>query len=196
MDSRYMKFRQATAGAFFLAFFIAACDMKPESTVEPTEESATTPEKMVTEDKSTALEGVEQPKTLAERRALREQLAQMQAKKLPDPDNIQTDETNYTTGEVPTELLDRIIADLVTRAAANRADIEVLHAESLTWNDGSLGCGKPGQVYTQALVPGYRVILGHAGQQFDYRANEKGFFTLCEQPTLTAPGSGSNPPTQ
>lgn len=196
MDHKYMISRQATAGVFFLALFIAACDMPEEQTVGPTEEPATESEKTVTENKTAALEGVEQPKTLAERRALREQLAQMQAKQLPDSDNTQTDTANYTTGEVPTEFLDRIIADLVTKIAADRADIEVLHAESLTWNDGSLGCGKPGQVYTQALVPGYRVILSHAGQQFDYRASEKGFFTLCEQPTLTAPGSGSNPPTQ
>ena len=196
MDSKYMTIRQATAGVFFLAFFIAACEVKPEKTVEPTEENAASPEKMVAEDQTTKFEGVEQPKTLAERRALREELAQYQAKKLPDPGSTQAGQTHSTTGEVPKELLDKIIADLMTKVAADRPDIEVIHAESLTWNDGSLGCGIPGQVYTQALVPGYRVILSHAGQQFDYRASEKGFFTLCEQPTLTAPGSGSNPPTQ
>ena len=99
-------------------------------------------------------------------------------------------------GEVPTELLNKIIEELVKIQQADRHDIQVLHAGSVVWNDGSLGCGKPGEFFTQAQVPGYRVILGLAGQQFDYRATEHGLFILCEQPTLAAPGAGANPPIQ
>lgn len=101
-----------------------------------------------------------------------------------------------TTDEVPNELLEKLIDDLMSNNAAARIDIEVLRAESLIWSDGSLGCGKAGEMYTQALVPGYRVILSHAGRQFDYRATEKGFFRLCERPTLAAPGEEDKPAAQ
>ena len=43
--------------------------------------------------------------------------------------------------------------------AWKRADLKVLSAEAVTWSDGSLGCPEPGMMYTQALVPGYRVQI-------------------------------------
>jgi hypothetical protein len=35
----------------------------------------------------------------------------------------------------------------------------VVQAEAVTWPDGALGCPEPGIVYTQALVPGYWVVV-------------------------------------
>ena len=33
--------------------------------------------------------------------------------------------------------------------------------------------------YTQALVPGYRVIFEAAGNQYDYHVGQRGQFILC-----------------
>lgn len=90
------------------------------------------------------------------------------------------------TGEVPAGLLAEIIADAVTRSGVDEAAIVVVRGESVTWSDGSLGCPQPGMNYTQALVPGYWVVLDAAGTEYDYRASARGFFTLCE-------GGGSTP---
>jgi hypothetical protein len=59
--------------------------------------------------------------------------------------------------------------------------MSVVRSEELVFSDGSLGCGRPGQVSTQALVPGYRVVLSLDGKQYDYRVTRQGAFTLCEQ---------------
>ncbi len=67
----------------------------------------------------------------------------------------------------------------------------MLHAETVTWNDGSLGCPEPGQIYTQALVPGYHFVLGHRGQRYDYHASGKGHFVLCQRPVLDRPTGGT-----
>jgi len=139
---------------------------------------------------------MQKPTTIAERREMREQLANLRATQSGRSQGVPTVEVNPIRGEVPDEMLEKIIADLAMKIQADRAGIDVRHAESLTWNDGSLGCGKPGQVYTQALVPGYRVILIHAGQQFDYHAADKGYFMLCERPLLAAPGAGNDPPAE
>jgi hypothetical protein len=48
-------------------------------------------------------------------------------------------------------------------------DIEVVSVEEVTWNSGALGCPEPGQVYTQALVDGLRVIVSVNGTDYDYR---------------------------
>jgi hypothetical protein len=105
------------------------------------------------------------------------------------------EETPLVTGEVPEEVLNPIMADVTERAGAEPAEIEVARSQSVTWNDGSLGCPKPGMFYTQALVDGYWVVLSYQGQEFDYRVNDRGAFFLCEKPTLPGIGlpGGGNP---
>ena len=191
-----MILRQALVGVCFSAFFVAGCHAPQEDAAGSTEDKAGPPEKETALHETAPVEAMRIPETVVERRELRRQIADRGAKKFQPLDKVSADEADPIGGEVPDEILEKIIKEFMTKAVADRADIEVLHAESLTWNDGSLGCGKPGQAYTQALVPGYRVILGHAGQQFDYRATERGLFILCEQPTLAAPGAGINPPVQ
>jgi len=84
------------------------------------------------------------------------------------------------TGEVPAEVMAALLADAAERAGVDPETIDVLQAEAVTWNDGSLGCPEPGMSYTMALVDGYHVILLAGGDELDYRAAEQGGFRLCE----------------
>lgn len=86
------------------------------------------------------------------------------------------------TGEVPAEILERIVEDAAERADADIGDVEIMTAEAVTWSDGSLDCPEPGMMYTQALVDGYHVILDAAGTELDYRVTTDGTFRLCESP--------------
>ena len=99
-----------------------------------------------------------------------------------------------TVGKVPDTLLDAIVNDLVRRTGSAKSDIRVLRAEATTWPDGSMGCPKPGEVYTQATVDGYWVVLGYAGREYDYRAAAKGYFFLCEHARLRLPGEPGTGP--
>ena len=87
--------------------------------------------------------------------------------------------TTPATGEVPADLLEKVLADLVEQEKLKREDIEVERAESVIWSDGALGCPKPGEMYTHAQVPGYWIVLKSGEKQYDYRASEKGFFRRC-----------------
>jgi len=91
-----------------------------------------------------------------------------------------TVEITPVTGEVPTKLLGSILEDLSGRTGAAMEKISVIQAQSVVWNDGSLGCPQPGVMYTQALVPGFQVVLEAGSQRYDYHASETGYFTLCE----------------
>lgn len=93
------------------------------------------------------------------------------------------------TGEVPADLLAAILADAADRSGLDAAEIEELRAESTTWPDGSLGCPEPGQVYTQALIDGYHIVLDAAGDELDYRATTSGSFQLCEATGPPSEGS-------
>jgi len=90
-------------------------------------------------------------------------------------------------GEVPPDLLAKIIADLEGRLGPGGPAIMVTQAEAVVWNDGSLGCPQPGVLYTQALVNGYQVVLQAGSGSYDYRAAEQGFFFLCELPIHRVP---------
>jgi hypothetical protein len=83
-------------------------------------------------------------------------------------------------GEVPDEVLEPILADAAERTGVPAGEIEVVQAEQVTWPDGSLGCPEPGQMYTQALVDGYQVVLDAGGEELDYRVGSGGSFRLCE----------------
>ena len=74
-----------------------------------------------------------------------------------------------------------IIQDLSRRLGEQVTDPTIVSAEPMTWNDGSLGCPEPGQVYTQALVDGFRVVLEIDGAEFDYRVGSGTDVRLCEQ---------------
>lgn len=100
------------------------------------------------------------------------------------PESVPETATPTILGEVPDAMLLAIKADLAEKLDTNPDTIDVVTARAVTWNDGSLGCARPDDVYTQALVPGYQVILEHEGTKYDYRAAETGYFFLCELPTL------------
>ena len=87
------------------------------------------------------------------------------------------------TGEVPEPVLEAIRQQLAVDApGADLATATVVRAEAVEWSDGSLGCPEPGMMYTQAITPGYHVVISVDGVEYDYRATEAGQVRLCENP--------------
>jgi hypothetical protein len=83
-------------------------------------------------------------------------------------------------GEVPTALLDKIRAELAGEQGVSVADVKVISAKSVNWPNGALGCPKPGRMYTQAIVPGYRIELEAGGKRFAYHAAARGGYKRCD----------------
>lgn len=98
------------------------------------------------------------------------------------PERVPADSPETVVGEVPESMLTVIGEDLAGKLNIAVDAIGIVRAEALTWNDGSLGCPRPGEMYTQALVPGYWIVLQHGDTQYDYRATERGYFFPCELP--------------
>ncbi len=72
-----------------------------------------------------------------------------------------------------------ILDDLRRRGVATQG-ATVVSAEEVVWNDGSLGCPQPGHSYTQAQMPGQRVVVTVAGTRYDYRFGRGDAPVLCE----------------
>lgn len=101
-----------------------------------------------------------------------------------DPDD--PDETGTPEEDVIDEALVDDVAIAVDAAAAewevSTDDIEVVQAESVTWSDGALGCPQPDEMYTQALVEGYRIELSVAGETVYYHGADGDEPFRCDDP--------------
>lgn len=98
-----------------------------------------------------------------------------------------TGEPAHVKGEVPQAILEAILKEVTRLAGVGREQVVIERAESVVWNDGSLGCPEPGMAYTQALVNGYWVVVEAAGKKYDFRVGSGGSFRLCP------PGRGHPP---
>ena len=104
----------------------------------------------------------------------------------PIPSTHAPDVTAPPLNVVPEGLVRADLVSLMEQAATDTGvpidEIQVITAEAVTWSDGSLGCPEEGQMYTQALVPGYRVVLDVAGEELAYHASDAGDFKPCANP--------------
>ncbi|MFH5823783.1 hypothetical protein [Georgenia sp. AZ-5] len=82
---------------------------------------------------------------------------------------------------VPETVAEAAVADLTARLGSGDAPVRVVLAQRETFPDGSLGCPRPGHLYTQALVDGYRVVLARGDREWLYTAGPDGVPHLCER---------------
>lgn len=72
------------------------------------------------------------------------------------------------------------MADLAGHLGIAVEDVTVVSYEDVTWPDGALGCPQPGMSYTQALVPGTRLVLAADGVEYSYHAGRESELVRCE----------------
>jgi hypothetical protein len=69
--------------------------------------------------------------------------------------------------------------DLAQQLTIDSKQIELVEVASITWPDGSLGCGKPGVEYLQVLIPGFKISLKADGQIYTYHTDTLNQIILC-----------------
>lgn len=116
----------------------------------------------------------------------RELLAREQAVPTPQPARV-TQAPSDGASAVPAQLLSIYQEDLARRALVSAQEIIVVRTSEHHWSDGSLGCPQPGRMYTQAIVPGYLVVLRAAGKDYAYHADRRGGFIVCDQAQRVPP---------
>jgi hypothetical protein len=111
------------------------------------------------------------------------------------PAPTSTPQAPRVESQVPEAILGPILKEAAKLATVPREQLVVVRAESVVWNDGSLGCPEPGMEYAQALVNGYWVVIKAAGKVYDFRAGRDGSFRLCPEgrghPPLPSDARGS-----
>jgi hypothetical protein len=85
-------------------------------------------------------------------------------------------------------LLPALRQDAARRTGLAAERLRVAQVQDVTWSDGSLGCPRPGQSYTMALVPGWRIVLEGPGAAVQhYHASQRGSWVWCPAERSGAP---------
>ncbi len=61
--------------------------------------------------------------------------------------------------------------ELAARLSIAASRLKAVSVEPVTWPDASLGCPQEGYAYAQAETRGYRVVMEHHGQRYEYHTN-------------------------
>jgi len=107
----------------------------------------------------------------------------------PEPTPDEAAPVNQSAPDTATaeSMRDHALRDLSRRLNLPASDIQVLALEAVTWSDGALGCPQPGFAYTQALVPGFRVVLAVDDVEYHYHGGDRGRPFLCPEDRRGAP---------
>jgi hypothetical protein len=65
-----------------------------------------------------------------------------------------------------------------------------VRTEAVTWRDGALGCPASDRLYSQATVPGWRIVVGDDKRRAAYHATSAGKWLLCPPDRVQAPLPG------
>lgn len=87
---------------------------------------------------------------------------------------------NSLAGNLPSAVANAVLQDAATRLGLPIVELRIVQAEEQTWANGCLGLPRPGEICTEALVPGYRVTV-EGGQQLVYRTDTSGSRLRLEQ---------------
>jgi len=82
---------------------------------------------------------------------------------------------------LPTEVKTAVINDAVKRTSKTVAALKILEAQLQEWSDGCLGLGKADEICTQAITPGYQVIVTDGLSNWTYRTDDLGNTVRLEQ---------------
>ena len=82
---------------------------------------------------------------------------------------------------LPPEVQSAVFEDTVNRTSKTVDALRVVEAEPHNWTDGCLGLSKPEEICTQAIVPGWRVIVTDGMRKWAYRTDEEGSLVKLEE---------------
>jgi hypothetical protein len=100
-------------------------------------------------------------------------------------------DTNASKGsKTQDQQISNAVADLAARLNIGADVITIKEARAVQWGSGAMGCPKPGMNYTQALVPGMRLLLEADGTIYYYHGSRQASLFYCPAERAQAPAYG------
>ena len=77
--------------------------------------------------------------------------------------------------------MDEAVRTAAAYAAVAPADVQVQQVEPREWPDSSLGCPRPGFMYSQVVTPGYLIVLQAGSRVLEYHSDARARVVLCQE---------------
>lgn len=75
---------------------------------------------------------------------------------------------------LPPVVSQAVLADLASTQGIDIKELKIIDYRQKTWSNGCLDLAQPNEMCTQALVPGWRVVVAHHQQNWIYHTNSNG----------------------
>lgn len=77
--------------------------------------------------------------------------------------------------------VDAALKDAASHLGADAASLRVDQVEARQWNDSSLGCPQPGDLYSQIVTPGFLIVISSDTRQLEYHSDARARVVLCKE---------------
>lgn len=116
---------------------------------------------------------------------------QISSQSTSDSINVKTESVVKQSNNLRTNRLPAQVATAVRQDAAKRTGIapgkfKITEYSRETWPNGCLGIAEPDQICTQALVPGWRVVISDGSRTWVYRTNSNGRTVSLENESVSS----------
>lgn len=105
--------------------------------------------------------------------------------------------TIVSSGDQPSEAIARATQALAKILDVGADNVELLSLERQDFPDAALGCQQPGEVVSDVITPGYKVILGVGDTQYELHTNLSGTVIRClptGEPVVNIPDFSTDEP--
>ncbi len=82
---------------------------------------------------------------------------------------------------LPEAITNAIFKNVMQQGRMEASQMRVVEVERQTWSDGCLGLASADQICTQAMVPGWRVVVASGEQRWVYRTDESGSLVKLDE---------------
>ena len=79
------------------------------------------------------------------------------------------------------EVQSSVLNDAVKRTSKTISALRILSAQPKEWTDGCLGLGNPDELCTQAITPGWQIVVTDGLRDWTYRTDDTGEAVRLEQ---------------
>ncbi len=86
------------------------------------------------------------------------------------------------TTSPPLSVKTAVFNDAVKRISRTVSAMRILEVQQQQWSDGCLGFGKSDEICTQAITPGYQVVVTDGLKNWTYRTDDTGDAVRLERP--------------
>ncbi len=90
-----------------------------------------------------------------------------------------------TSNQLPSRVTNAVLVDLSKQTGISTGQLQITQYSRQTWSNGCLGLAKPGEICTQAIVEGWRVVAANGRQNWVYRTDRNGRVLRLEAQNTT-----------